>query len=137
MTIICIFVIRLHVFLYLKALKSALHCFSLLKQFVLVFNLIINSFVQYLLVFQGYTNADNPFGDEHLLDTFVWQKKLEKEGKSDLGKAELEKIQQSKMVESKVSFTFFNRYPWHAKVLALSRLVRGCRLDCTMSFCWH
>jgi len=51
---------------------------------------------------QGYTNADNPFGDEHLLDTFVWQKKLEKEGKSDLTQVELEKIQKTKMMESKV-----------------------------------
>lgn len=54
-------------------------------------------------MWQGYTNADNPFGDEHLLDTFVWQKKLEKEGKSDLAKAELEKIQRTKMMESKVT----------------------------------
>lgn len=23
---------------------------------------------------KGYTNADNPFGDEHLLDSFVWHK---------------------------------------------------------------
>ena len=23
---------------------------------------------------QGYTNADNPFGDQHLLETFVWHK---------------------------------------------------------------
>ena len=23
---------------------------------------------------QGYSNADNPFGDEHLTDRFVWQK---------------------------------------------------------------
>ena len=23
---------------------------------------------------QGYTNADNPFGDQHLLDKFVWSK---------------------------------------------------------------
>ena len=23
---------------------------------------------------QGYTNTDNPFGDAHLLETFVWQK---------------------------------------------------------------
>ena len=25
-------------------------------------------------VFQGYTNTDNPFGDAHLLENFVWQK---------------------------------------------------------------
>jgi hypothetical protein len=52
--------------------------------------------------YMGYTNADNPFGDEHLLDTFVWQKKLEKEGKSDLSQADLEKIQKMKMMESKL-----------------------------------
>ena len=23
---------------------------------------------------QGYTNTDNPFGDAHLLENFVWQK---------------------------------------------------------------
>jgi len=32
----------------------------------------------------------------------VWQKKLHKEGKSDLAQAELEKIQKTKMMESKV-----------------------------------
>jgi len=26
------------------------------------------------LVSQEYTNTDNPFGDAHLLETFVWQK---------------------------------------------------------------
>jgi len=57
-------------------------------------------------MWQGYTNADNPFGDEHLLDTFVWQKKLEKEGKSDLGQADLEKIQKTKMMESKVPILY-------------------------------
>ncbi|KAL5482225.1 hypothetical protein EMCRGX_G022522 [Ephydatia muelleri] len=29
--------------------------------------------------YMGYTNADNPFGDEHLLDSFVWHKKREHE----------------------------------------------------------
>jgi len=61
-------------------------------------------------MWQGYTNADNPFGDEHLLDTFVWQKKLEKEGKSDLAQTELEKIQKTKMMESKVSILFITVY---------------------------
>ena len=27
----------------------------------------------------GYTNADNPFGDQHLLEKFVWQKKRDLE----------------------------------------------------------
>ncbi|CAL1542037.1 unnamed protein product [Lymnaea stagnalis] len=50
----------------------------------------------------GYTNVDNPFGDEHLLDTFVWTKKLEKEGKKDLVAEELQAISRSKMVQNKV-----------------------------------
>ena len=52
---------------------------------------------------QGYTNADNPFGDEHLLDTFVWSKKLHGEGKHQLQQKELQTLQQRKMVENKVS----------------------------------
>ncbi|KAI0227276.1 Cactin [Lamellibrachia satsuma] len=50
----------------------------------------------------GYTNSDNPFGDDHLLNTFVWGKKLEKEGKKDFGQEELEKHQRKKMIESKI-----------------------------------
>ncbi|KAH9499235.1 hypothetical protein Btru_004494 [Bulinus truncatus] len=50
----------------------------------------------------GYTNVDNPFGDEHLLDTFVWTKKLEKEGKKDLEAEELQAIARSKMLQNKV-----------------------------------
>jgi len=64
-------------------------------------------YIMLFILLQGYTNADNPFGDEHLLDTFVWQKKLEKEGKSDLAQAELEKIQKTKMMESKVQWLFY------------------------------
>ena len=33
-----------------------------------------------------YTNADNPYGDNNLLDTFVWQQKLQVEGLADLPK---------------------------------------------------
>uniref|UniRef100_A0A0B7AJL8 Splicing factor Cactin n=1 Tax=Arion vulgaris TaxID=1028688 RepID=A0A0B7AJL8_9EUPU len=49
----------------------------------------------------GYTNVDNPFGDEHLLDTFVWSKKLEKEGKKDLSAEEIQGIARSKMLQNK------------------------------------
>ena len=55
-----------------------------------------------LILQQGYTNEDNPFGDEHLLDTFVWGKKLEKEGKKDMERTELDKAHKRKMVENKV-----------------------------------
>lgn len=49
----------------------------------------------------GYTNADNPFGDEHLLDTFTWGKKLEKEGKKNLSKDEIQHLHKQKMDESR------------------------------------
>ncbi|KAG9343228.1 hypothetical protein JZ751_014207 [Albula glossodonta] len=39
--------------------------------------------------YMGYTNADNPFGDNNLLGTFKWQKALEKKGISHLGEKEL------------------------------------------------
>ena len=51
---------------------------------------------------QGFTNADNPFGDERLLDTFVWGKKLEKEGKKHLDKDEIHQHQKVKREESRV-----------------------------------
>ncbi|CAK8689560.1 splicing factor Cactin-like [Clavelina lepadiformis] len=62
--------------------------------------------------YMGYTNTDNPFGDGKLLDTFVWHKKLEKEGlqdlaasqkkdlirrKQDSNKIELEKVKQQRL----------------------------------------
>ncbi|CAI9720087.1 cactincactin-like [Octopus vulgaris] len=49
----------------------------------------------------GYTNADNPFGDEHLLDTFVWQRKMEKEGKKGVAVEKLQKMQKEKMAENR------------------------------------
>lgn len=45
---------------------------------------------------------DNPFGDEHLLDTFVWSKKIDKEGKKHLAHSEIQKLQKIKMRENKV-----------------------------------
>ena len=52
-----------------------------------------------------YTNADNPFGDNNLLQSFVWGKKLEKEGLSldSISHEELEKRNRQKMEENKVS----------------------------------
>ncbi|GAB1600410.1 cactin-like [Argonauta hians] len=49
----------------------------------------------------GYTNADNPFGDEHLLDTFVWHRKMEKEGKKGVAVEKLQKMQKEKMAENR------------------------------------
>ena len=59
-----------------------------------------------ILFAQVYTNNDNPFGDEHLLDTFVWSKKIEKEGKKHLTTDEIQKLQKLKMRENKVSITW-------------------------------
>lgn len=52
--------------------------------------------------YMGYTNVDNPFGDEHLLDTFVWSKKIDKEGKKHLATEEIQKLQKLKMRENKI-----------------------------------
>jgi len=48
-----------------------------------------------------YTNTDNPFGDHDLLGTFVWKKKLEKEGMNELSKDDLERINRLKQEENK------------------------------------
>uniref|UniRef100_A0A915L2N2 Splicing factor cactin central domain-containing protein n=1 Tax=Romanomermis culicivorax TaxID=13658 RepID=A0A915L2N2_ROMCU len=49
----------------------------------------------------GYTNVDNPFGDNKLLETFVWKKKLEKDGLSDLPATEVEQIARRKLEANK------------------------------------
>jgi hypothetical protein len=48
------------------------------------------------------TNTNNPFGDEKLLDTFVWQKKLEKKGLSDVPPEHLKIITARRVEENKV-----------------------------------
>ncbi|XP_041368243.1 cactin-like [Gigantopelta aegis] len=49
----------------------------------------------------GYTNTDNPFGDEHLLDAFVWDKKLGKDGRKDFTRMDIQKMANSKMGENR------------------------------------
>ncbi|XP_064424401.1 splicing factor Cactin isoform X2 [Latimeria chalumnae] len=39
--------------------------------------------------YMGYTNADNPFGDNNLLGSFIWSKALDKKGISHLSEKEL------------------------------------------------
>ncbi|XP_028284094.1 cactin-like [Parambassis ranga] len=39
--------------------------------------------------YMGYTNADNPFGDNNLLGSFIWQKALDKKGIGHFGEKEL------------------------------------------------
>ena len=56
----------------------------------------------------GYTNEDNPFGDEKLLDTFVWRKKMDRDGKTHLTETEQRRMIQSKQsLNTKVTF-FYN-----------------------------
>ncbi|KAB0804053.1 hypothetical protein PPYR_01023 [Photinus pyralis] len=48
-----------------------------------------------------YTNADNPFGDANLLSTFVWSKKMAKEGLVGVSSEELETRNKYKQDENK------------------------------------
>ncbi|XP_028130459.2 LOW QUALITY PROTEIN: cactin [Diabrotica virgifera virgifera] len=48
-----------------------------------------------------YTNSDNPFGDGNLLSTFVWSKKLNKEGLKGVSQEEIEAINRMKQEENK------------------------------------
>lgn len=48
-----------------------------------------------------YTNTDNPFGDGNLLSTFVWTKKLAKEGLTGVSSEELEARNRHKQEENK------------------------------------
>jgi len=48
-----------------------------------------------------YTNADNPYGDNNLLDTFVWRQKLQSEGLGNLPIAEIEKRNLKNMEENR------------------------------------
>lgn len=48
-----------------------------------------------------YSNSDNPFGDGNLLSTFVWNKKLLKEGITNVKQEELEARNRYKQEENK------------------------------------
>lgn len=48
-----------------------------------------------------YTNTDNPFGDGNILSTFVWSKKLGKEGLLGMDREELEIRNRQKQEENK------------------------------------
>jgi hypothetical protein len=39
--------------------------------------------------YMGYSNVDNPFGDTKLTETFVWSKKLEKQGIKEIDREDL------------------------------------------------
>lgn len=40
----------------------------------------------------NYTNLNNPFNDSKLSQTFVWAKKMEKEGKSGMTQEEINRL---------------------------------------------
>lgn len=48
-----------------------------------------------------YDNDDNPFGDSNLTNTFRWEKKLEKEGISNINDEELESLAKTKIMEQR------------------------------------
>lgn len=48
-----------------------------------------------------YTNTDNPFGDSNLLSTFVWKKKLDREGLKNITSDDLEKRNRDKQDENR------------------------------------
>lgn len=48
-----------------------------------------------------YSNMENPFGDDKLMEPFVWQKKIKAEGKESLEEHEIEKMTREKMIENK------------------------------------
>ncbi|XP_050682586.1 cactin [Leptidea sinapis] len=52
--------------------------------------------------YQCYTNQDNPFGDSALTNTFVWTKKLAKEGVKSVSRDELEALNRQKQMENKI-----------------------------------
>lgn len=52
--------------------------------------------------YMGYTNTDNPFGDTNLLKSFVWGRKLEKEGLKSISKDEIEDRNRMKLEENRV-----------------------------------
>lgn len=49
----------------------------------------------------GYTNTDNPFGDAHLLENFVWQKKRERDGEHHLKEDEMRRREKARQQEAK------------------------------------
>lgn len=52
--------------------------------------------------YQTYTDQDNPFGDSNLTSTFVWNKKLQKQGLKDAPLHAVEAINRQKQMENKI-----------------------------------
>jgi len=46
--------------------------------------------------------VDNPFGDEHLTETFLWSKKIAKEGNEAMDREQIQHMTKKKMEETRV-----------------------------------
>lgn len=64
--------------------------------------------------YQCYTNQDNPFGDSALTHTFVWSKKLAKEGVKSVSRDELEALNRQKQLENKIELEKVSVYVFKA-----------------------
>lgn len=49
------------------------------------------------------SNTNNPFGDEKLTETFVWKKKLEKQGLADVPAERIQLLTRQRIEENKVN----------------------------------
>lgn len=65
--------------------------------------------------YQCYTNQDNPFGDSALTNTFVWSKKLAKEGVKSVSHDELEALNRQKQMENKIELEKVTKYIFMSK----------------------
>lgn len=52
--------------------------------------------------YQHYSNQDNPFGDPNLMSSFVWTKKLEKEGYKCFDPKAVEFLSRQKQIDNKI-----------------------------------
>lgn len=52
--------------------------------------------------YQCYTDQDNPFGDSGLTNTFVWGKKLARDGIQTVSREQLETLNRQKQLENKI-----------------------------------
>uniref|UniRef100_A0A0A1X0Y9 Splicing factor Cactin n=1 Tax=Zeugodacus cucurbitae TaxID=28588 RepID=A0A0A1X0Y9_ZEUCU len=52
--------------------------------------------------YQHYTDQDNPFGDSNLTSTFVWSKKLEKEGLRNVSTETVDILSRQKLLENRL-----------------------------------
>ncbi|XP_018794231.1 PREDICTED: cactin [Bactrocera latifrons] len=52
--------------------------------------------------YQHYTDQDNPFGDSNLTSTFVWRKKLEKDGLRNVSTEAVDILSRQKLLENKL-----------------------------------